>query len=552
MKKFSIEPDVAGRYALAVTAGIVASLGFAPAQLDGAAWVGPGMILFCALGCRGARAFRLGFAAGLAHFLASLYWLLAMPFAWHGIPLAPALAWVLLSAYCAAYFGLWVWSCWKVFPSNELGEDLSLIEVVDEFLLTPAWQRVCWAFLCAASWTALEVARGRVLGGFPWNFLAVSQYRLIPVTQIASVTGVYGVTFLMVWFSVALLASLLGLARRPSTQRIWSDMALPLLAVTWVTGYGMTKLAQVGSSERTIKVALVQPSIPQSLIFDPKEDARRFEQLISLSDEALAAKPADLLLWPESAVPDLSPENQQAIGQFLAHHHVWLILCTDLTERKDSGKNALFNSSVLISPEGEARAVYHKRRLVIFGEYVPLEKWLPFLKWFTPVLDGYTPGDRPVEFKLTHPEANSSVLICFEDMFPEEAREHAGPDIDFLINLTNDGWFGEGPEQMQQAASAVFRAVENGLPLIRCANNGLTCWIDGQGRLRQIAEERGSIYGRGFMTVTIPLAPTSGHQPTIYHRYGDWFGWSCCGFSCGALILRWLGQKMSSDAQDSV
>jgi apolipoprotein N-acyltransferase len=433
-----------------------------------------------------------------------------------------------------------------------MGKDRSLLAVVDEFLLTPAWQRVSWAFLCAASWTALEVARGRVLGGFPWNFLAVSQYRLTPVTQMASATGVYGVTFLMVWFSVALLASMLGLARRPSTQRIWSDVALPLLAVTWVTGYGMTKLSRGSSSERTIKVAMVQPSIPQTLVFDPKEDETRFQQLISLSDQALAEKPADLLLWPESAVPDLSPENQQAIGQFLARHHVWLILCADLTERRDSGGNALFNSGVLISPDGEARAIYHKRRLVIFGEYVPLEKWLPFLKWFTPVMEGYTPGEQPVAFKLSHPDAMTSVLICFEDMFPEEGREHAAPDIDFLINLTNDGWFGEGPEQRQQAASAVFRAVENGMPLVRCANNGLTCWVDAQGRLRQIQEQGGSIYGRGFMTVTIPLPGPGEHRQTIYNRYGDWFGWSCCGLSFATLIWRWRNPSVSSGVEDSV
>ncbi|MGO8696423.1 MAG: apolipoprotein N-acyltransferase [Limisphaerales bacterium] len=544
MKRLSIEPGVAGRYGLAATAGVVASLGFAPAQLDGAAWVGPGMILFCALGWRGARAFRVGFTAGLAHFLASLYWLLAMPFTWHGFPLAPALAWVALSAYCAAYFGLWVWFCWRVFPTEETAGDSSLIEVIDQFLLTSAWQRITWAFLCAASWTALEFARGRVLGGFPWNFLAVSQYRLIPVTQIASVTGVYGVSFLMVWFSVALLAAMLGLARQPSTQRIWSDVALPLLAVTWVTGYGMTKIAHIGSAGRTIRVALVQPSIPQTLIFDPNADEARFRQLLDLSDQALAAEPADLLLWPESAVPNLSPENQQAIGHFVARHHVWLIFCTDLTERQASGANALYNSGVVISPKGEVQAVYHKRRLVIFGEYVPLRKWLPFLKWLTPEMEDYTPGDRPVAFKLSHPDATTSVLICFEDMFPGEAREHAGLDTDFLINLTNDGWFGEGPEQMQQAASAVFRAVENGMPLVRCANNGLTCWVDAQGRMRQIEEKGGSIYGRGSMTITIPLAGPGEHPQTIYNRYGDWFGWICCGLSLGALFLRRRSQDV--------
>jgi apolipoprotein N-acyltransferase len=554
LKKFSIESAAAGRYGLAVVAGLLTSLGFAPAQLGGAAWVGPGLILFCGLGCGGGRAFRVGWVAGLAHFLSSLYWLLAMPFAWHGIPLAPALAWVALSAYCAVFFGLWVWFCWKVFPGEISAPELSLPGLVDQFLSTPPWKRVAWAIVCAAGWTALEVARGRVLGGFPWNFLAASQYRLTPLIQIASITGVCGVSFLMAWFSVGLGAAMLALARCPSTQRIWSDAALPLLAVAGVVSFGMTQFAPAPASGREIKVALVQPSIPQTLIFDPKEDAARFQEVIALSEQALEAKP-DLLLWPESAVPNLGAECQQGIARLLGRHPLWLIFCADSNEPLPSGANADFNSSFLVDPAGAIRAIYHKRRLVIFGEYIPLVRWLPFLRWLTPIGDGFTPGDRPVPFEMTHPDARCSVLICFEDIFPQEAREHAGPDIDFLINLTNDGWFGNGPEQLQQAAGAVFRAVENGMPLLRCTNNGLTCWVDAQGRLRRIQEAGGNIYGPGFITPTIPLPPPGGHRRTFYNRYGDWFGWSCCGLSVCALMLprgrRPSSGAVSTDSQDS-
>jgi apolipoprotein N-acyltransferase len=478
-----------------------------------------------------------------------------MPFTWHGIPLAPALAWVALSAYCAVYFGIWVWFCWKIFPGEISTADMPLGGVVDQFLSTPAWKRVGWALVCAAGWTALEVARGRVLGGFPWNFLAVSQYRLTPLIQMASVTGVYGVSFLMVWFSVALGAAMLALARRPSTQRAWSDAALPLLAVAGVVSMGMTRFGDRAAPGREIKIAMVQPSIPQTLIFDPREDEARFAEVIALSGKALEGNP-DLLLWPESAVPNLGEESQRAIARLLAGHPVWLIFCADSNEALPGGARADFNSSFLVDPEGAIRAIYHKRRLVIFGEYIPLVRWLPFLKWLTPIGDGFTAGERPVAFEMRHPDARSSVLICFEDMFAQEAREHAGPDIDFLINLTNDGWFGNGAEQMQQAASAVFRAVENGMPLVRCTNNGLTCWVDGQGRLRQIEETDGNIYGPGFITPTIPLPAAGAHRQTIYNRYGDWFGWSCCGLSGCALALlrgrRPSGEVLSTDSQDNV
>jgi apolipoprotein N-acyltransferase len=121
------------------------------------------------------------------------------------------------------------------------------------------------------------------------------------------------------------------------------------------------------------------------------------------------------------------------------------------------------------------------------------------------------------------------VLICFEDVFPHGARLHVTDQTDLLLNLTNNGWFGESAAQWQHAANAVFRAVENGVPLVRCTNNGLTCWIDATGRMRQVFRDaEGSEYGRGFLAVEIPLGPEGGLDAgTFYRRHGDWFGWGC-------------------------
>src|SRR3984957_18985083 len=118
LKKFSMKPGAACRYGLAALAGLLLSASFAPWNIAGAAWAGPGLMLFCGLGQSGRTTFRLGFVAGMIHFLSSLYWLLAIPYAWHGIPLAPGLGWIALSAYCGLFFGLWVWVCWKLFPGN--------------------------------------------------------------------------------------------------------------------------------------------------------------------------------------------------------------------------------------------------------------------------------------------------------------------------------------------------------------------------------------------------------------------------------------------------
>jgi apolipoprotein N-acyltransferase len=134
----------------------------------------------------------------------------------------------------------------------------------------------------------------------------------------------------------------------------------------------------------------------------------------------------------------------------------------------------------------------------------------------------------------------ASPLICFEDSFPQLARKAVRDDTDFLVNLTNDGWFGEGAEQWQQAAAGIFRAVENGLPLVRSCNNGVTCWIDAHGRVQAIFRDgQGSEYGQGVLTADIPLLQTGQKSaPTFYNRHGDWFGWGCVGATLGLLVRR--------------
>jgi apolipoprotein N-acyltransferase len=177
-------------------------------------------------------------------------------------------------------------------------------------------------------------------------------------------------------------------------------------------------------------------------------------------------------------------------------------------------------------------SAYRKRRLVIFGEYIPLERWLPFMKYLTPVGGSFGVGTNAVPFTMPELSAKTSVLICFEDIFPHLARRDVQPDTDFLLNLTNNGWFGESAAQWQHAANALFRAVENGLPLVRCGNNGLTCWIRKNGAfgpIREVAVEGAdAVYGRAYKVADIPLQSRAARRtPTFYTRHGDWFGWGC-------------------------
>ena len=583
------------RYGAAIVAGLLLALSFPRVGIAGLAWIAPGFLLFAALGRPGKECFYLGYLAGLVHYLVSLYWLLYIPF-----PAGAIVGWIALSAYLALYPATWVCLCWKLFPiyqrragrasgvpTESSGAKLfsgetpavaagtaaplpagpgSLSEAVtrkvsgrseerpganqnwwpalgDFFTTTNWWRRSAWAVLCGALWVALEMVLARFLSGFPWNLLGVSQHRMVPLIQVASVAGVYGVSFLVVWFSVSLVIALLRVIRQPGLRWGWLlELRLALVALIAVMVFGLGRMLERTDADRELRVALVQPSIPQLLIWDHSEDANRFHKIMELSSLALAAKP-DLLIWPESSTPNFTEDNFQAITNLVATNKVWMILGADDAERRPGATKGddynYFNAAFLFSPEGKYVATYRKQHLVVFGEYLPCARRFPFLRRIIPIPGDFTPGERPAPFELTAPRARISTLICFEDVIPGLARQSARDDIDLLLNLTNDGWFGKSAAQWQQAANAVFRAVENGLPLLRCTNNGLTCWIDARGRMRDILQsESGDVYESGFLIVRIPLPPAGKRgEPTFYQRHGDWFGWGCVGLAMFALAL---------------
>jgi apolipoprotein N-acyltransferase len=541
------------RYLLAIVAGLLLAASFPKIGITGLAWVAPALILVAAIGRSGWEAFRIGYVAGLAHYLASLYWLLLIPYRWHGIPLGPAAGWLALSAFIALYPATWVWLLSEVQGSRFKVQG-------SRFALLPdSWaQRTLWSLSGAALWVALEMVVARLFTGFPWNLLGASQYQLLPVIQIASFTGIYGVSFFVVWVSLSLLSAMLVIIQRPQLRSAWiCEIILPLGVVAALFAFGLREIQSHSASLRKLKVTFIQPSIPQTVIWEEAKNDVRFAELIRLSQEALSNH-ADLLLWPEAAMPKplrYYREMFEPIAGLARSNHAWMIVGSDDVEvppGSDRPEDQLFfNSSFLISPQGKLIGEgYHKRALVIFGEYIPMYRWLPFMKWFTPIEGQFTRGDRAVPFKLDNLNVKTAVLICFEDMFPHLAREYADEDTDFLVNLTNNGWFGEGAAQWQHAASAVFRAVENGLPLIRCANNGLTCWVDEHGRLRQIFhDQKGTIYGPGFMTAEIPLLAEGEKRPrTFYNQHGDVFGWVCV--VVGAMMLLRRIKCLRKEAQN--
>jgi apolipoprotein N-acyltransferase len=539
-------PAFYSRYLVAAGAGVASAASFPKIGLAGLAWIAPAMLVAAASGKRGAEAFRIGYIGSLTHYLVMLYWLLLIPDRWHGIPLGPALGWLALSGYLALFPTAWIWLVNGLSP-------WSSVQAADSSAGGNWLYRTTWAIVGAACWVAFEMILARFLGGFPWDLLGVSQYQLVPLIQVASVTGVYGVSFLIVWVSLSLFSAGMMVLRRPAPRSLWvAEVFLPVLMGAVLFNLGFRAIQHAPEPARTLKVTLVQPSIPQTLIWDPTKDEERFRDLLRLTELALT-NATDLLIWPESAVPKpirYDAAMRAAVTELARAHHVWMIVGSDDIEPRRGATNpadlVYFNSSFLVSPQGELAERYLKRSLVIFGEYLPAKRWLPFLKYLTPIQGEFTPGTTTVPYDLGSLGARTSVLICFEDIFPQLARSDVAPDIDFLVNITNDGWFGDSAAQWQQAATSFLRAVENRVPLVRCANNGLTCWVDAYGRMRELfRDQRGTVYGPGFLTADIPLtAPGQKHELTFYSRHGDWFGWTCVGVS--ALALAWQLRRHST------
>ncbi|MEO5802539.1 MAG: apolipoprotein N-acyltransferase [Verrucomicrobiota bacterium] len=509
------------------------AISFPKFNLWGLAWLAPGLMLSTAVGKPGKIAFGLGFVAGLGHYLCSLYWLLLIPLRWHGV-----VAWLSLSIYMALFPAAWCWVCWRCYPKVKCLSRSGKIEsgATHPFISTSQFQRIRWAVFCGAAWVAMELGIARIFTGFPWNLLGVSQYKLLPLIQIASVTGVYGVSFMVVWTSVAMACAVLMARHTRSTFSMFArELAAPFLGLATIIVFGYIKLSVPDFTGARLKVALIQPGIPQSVIWDANERTNRLHKLVELSNAALAERP-DLLVWPEAALPPgmvgRTRDTQQLVTELVRSNQVWMVF--GVIDTVGASNKIELNSAFFIDPNGDLISRYHKRRLVIFGEYMPGVQWLPFLKKLRAGGAGLGQGRVIVPFQMRQPRARIAPLICFEDVFPHLTRDSVDSETDFLLNLTNNGWFGKSAAQWQHAISALFRAIENGLPLVRCTNNGLTCWIDSGGRMHDVYFQGSTdIYEAGFKIVEIPLRSSieKEHAQTIYNRYGDFFSWACAAIT---------------------
>ena len=535
------------RWLLAALAALCWTLAFPKAAVAGLGWLVAPLLLLATAGLSGREAFRWGFIAGFLHKLSSLYWLIYIPF-----PAGAITGWIALSAFFALLTGGWCWLCWYLWPGSALlTTPRSRHAALSEYAAPGVAARMHWMLAAAALWVTTEWMQGWLLTGFPWNFLGASQQRMTPLIQIASITGVHGVSFLMVWVGLSLGSSLTLLLHDPKRWAWRWELVFPFAVEAVVIWFGFVQMFRPMKVRGEITAALIQPSIPQLLLWDGKETPKRFARMLEHSGMAMNSKPS-VIVWPEASLPAISEEQFRALTEFASSNRVWMILGADDAKAKsDQARDGYyyFNAALMLNPEGKVAGIYHKRHLVPFGEFVPFADWLPFLSRWLPIGDGFKAGKTVELFRLKNPDVVVAPLICFEDVFARESREAAQSDVDILLNLTNNGWFGESAAQWQHAQAAAFRAIETGLPLIRCTNNGLTCWIDPLGRFMDIFGTTGeAVYGEGFKVVRAPLLTKSNLPRTFYRAHGDLFTRACLAGSVVILFLCWNRKRKTKAA----
>jgi len=401
----------------------------------------------------------------------------------------------------------------------------------------------------SACWTVIEWVRGWFLmGGFPWNFLGVSQWQAGALIQFASVTGVYGVSALLCLVNYAFYFTIRRFVRQignatPMRRLSWEFyVAMLLVCAAFLQGIREMKSAR-DLNTRSVRLGLVQPDIPQSLKFDPGERKLILSRLGNLTEALLASGP-QLIVWPETAMPwaiQYDKESVDLISNIVVTSNAYL-----LTGFFDDRNPRVYNAAMLFTPQPAMSAVYRKTHLVPFGEYVPLRSlWAPLLKRIGPKdynVDDFfdmTSGEDFTVFQALG--YRFGTVICYEDTVPGLYRQFVQRHVDFMINLTNDAWFKTSPELEMHLANAVFRCVENRRPLVRATNNGVTCVISEHGFIRSRCQP----FTQGSLSCELAL-PVD-RAETFYTLHGDVFVAACAAITVlGIGLAAFRGNRLHS------
>jgi apolipoprotein N-acyltransferase len=449
------------------------------------------------------RAFTLGLVTGLVYFCGTTYWTGGVMRQYGD--LAPAVAWslmLLLAAYLALYPALFALITYLLV--RRLG--------TRGLLLSPA------------VWVTTELGRGYLFSGFPWTLLGYSQATVLPIAQLASVTGVFGLSGV-----VALVGTALALLVVDRTRLRWWTATATLAAVAATAGWGSARLADGRLTREGVpyRVGLIQGNVAQNEKWDPQRAAAILQSYVDRTRQA-AAEGARFIIWPESALPFFFQEEPlvgDAIRQLAYRERATLLFGSDQIERTVPPR--IYNAAFLVEPAGTVAAVYRKIHLVPFGEYVPLQRLLFFAGPLVQAVADFSAGDRMVMLPVAGRPV--STAICYEVVYPDLARRATLAGSQLLTTITNDAWFGYSSAPWQHFEMASMRAIEQGRYLARAANTGISGIVDPYGRVlarTRLFEEA---------TVVGEVRFLSGQ--TVYGRMGDVFAYACAVATLAALVL---------------
>jgi len=405
------------------------------------------------------------------------------------------------------------WITWATLP-GVLGAILILSLYTAFLFLSYSWVQKAFkekaVFFMPFLWVLMDYGRSLFEIGFPWLNLSYTQTYYLSLIQYASLVGNYGVSFWIVWVNVLVY---LGVKNFASSRKVLTYAALILLLFLAPFVYG-NKVLNQKTDARQVDIALVQGNIPQDVKWDYKLLDYNFQVFTDLTRKI--PEKVDLILWPETAAPcylRAEPKYFSLIKSLSDSLQTPLVLGTNDYSVLGQGNYLYYNSAFYFDPYQNNFAAYNKIHLVPFSEWVPYPKVLGWLYKIKFGLSDYTPGKDYILFE--NPKGKFPALICFEAVFPDLVRKFVLKGADFVVNITNDGWWGKTAGPYQHAQINVFRAIENRISIARCANTGVSMFVDPYGRITQ----KTKIYVQDVLTGKISLR----NELTFYTRYGDFF-----------------------------
>nr|WP_320190207.1 apolipoprotein N-acyltransferase [uncultured Desulfobacter sp.] len=445
------------------------------------------------------QAFYAGIATGIGFYLPLIYWICPTLIKYGGInPFAALSCLLLLIFYLSVYMGVFALAMKKTpVPQG----------------LVPFWG--------AVAWVALEYIRMYAFSGFPWGLLGYSQYPNLVLIQAADTFGVLGLSFLLV-----LANGVVVTAFRAVFQRAWPgkknmagvSLAMVLICLAFI--YGHFELANICGQIKdspSRKIAVIQANISQDRKWDKAFINDTIDRYSRLS---LQAVPCDLVVWPETAVPfyyGMDPVPSSRVDAMVRKAGAFFLIGIPAAQPSDHGF-LYYNRACMLSPLALPTGYYDKHHLVPFGEYVPFKDLLWFAKKLTAGAGDFSKGETgPVPLKFG--TGTTGVLICFEILFPNIARDFVLNGADMLTTMTNDAWFGRTQAALQHFSISVFRAVENRRSVIRAANTGISGFVDPSGAIL----EKTDIFTACARTRQVPVLSGT----TFYTRHGDFAAKAC-------------------------